>query len=79
MGRYGRPVVTAYDGDRDLHLALIEQGWTVAYRQYLPASLKSAYLVAEAGARATGRGLWQGRFIVPSAWRRGGRLACERR
>jgi len=78
-GKYGRPVVTAYDGDRDLHLELLEQGWAVAYRQYLPAPLKGAYLAAEAGAKAAKRGLWQGKFIVPSAWRRGGRLACERR
>ena len=79
MGRYGRPIVTAYDGGRDLHLELLEQGWAVAYRQYLPDPLKSAYLAAEAGAKAAKRGLWQGKFIVPSAWRRGGRLACERR
>ena len=32
VGRNGRPVVTAYDGDRDLHLELLEQGWAVAYR-----------------------------------------------
>ena len=79
VGRYGRPVVTAYGGDRDLHLELLEQGWAVAYRQYLPAPLKSAYLAAEAGAKAAKRGLWQGKFIVPNAWRRGGRLECERR
>ena len=78
-GRYGRPVVTAYDGDRDLHLELLEQGWAVAYRQYLPTPLKDAYLAAEADAKVAKRGLWQGKFIVPSAWRRGGRLACERR
>ncbi len=78
-GKYGRPVVTAYDGDRDLHLELLEQGWAVAYRQYLPAPLKSAYLAVEADAKAAKRGLWQGKFIIPSAWRRGERLECEKR
>ena len=78
-GRYGRPVVTAYDGDRDLHLALLEQGWAVVFRRFLPDSLKGAYLAAEADAKAAKRGLWQGKFIVPSKWRRGGRLEWERR
>ena len=78
-GRYGRPVVTAYLPDgTDVHEALIRQGWAVAYRKYLPEPLRNAYLAAEAEAKSARRGIWRGRFIVPSKWRRGDRLACER-
>ncbi len=42
------------------------------------APLKSAYLAAESDAKASKRGLWQGKSIVPSAWRRGGRLEYEK-
>jgi endonuclease YncB( thermonuclease family) len=77
-GRYGRPIVTAYDGEKDIHLELVRQGWAVAYRKYLPAELAPAYLAAEAEAKEAGRGLWAGEFIMPSKWRRGKRLACEK-
>ncbi len=80
VGTYGRPIVTAYHGDKDLHLELIRQGWAVAYRQYLPASLKDSYIAAETEAKAAKRGIWQGNFIEPQKWRpRGGglRLPCE--
>lgn len=77
VGTYGRPVVTAYLGDIDLHLELVRQGWAVAYRRYLPDELRMAYLAAEDEAKAAKRGMWQGEFIEPRLWRRGERLACE--
>ena len=77
-GYYGRPVVTPYDGTKDLSLELIRQGWAIAYRKYLVDELKSDYLAAEAEAQAAKRGMWQGKFIEPSHWRKGNRLACER-
>ncbi len=79
-GKFGRPVVTAYLPDgTDVHEAMIRQGWAVAYRRYLPEPLRPAYLAAEAEAKGARRGIWRGKFIVPSKWRRGDRLACERR
>ena len=79
-GRYGRPVVKAYLPDgTDVHEAMIRQGWAIAYRKYLPEPLRPAYLAAEVEAKSARRGLWQGKFIVPTKWRRGDRLACEKR
>lgn len=78
-GVYGRPVVTAYDGETDIHLELVRQGWAVVYRKYLPGELAPAYLAAEKEAQEARRGLWAGKFVMPSKWRRGKRLACEER
>ena len=78
-GTYGRPVVTAYLPDgTDVHEAMVRQGWAVAYRRYLPETLRDAYLAAEAEAKEARRGIWRGKFVVPWKWRRGERLACER-
>jgi endonuclease YncB( thermonuclease family) len=79
VGKYGRPVVTAYLNGKDLHEEMLRQGWAVAYRQYLPAPLKRAYIAAETEAKEAKRGIWQGNFIVPSQWRRSrnNRLQCE--
>ena len=57
---------------------MIRQGQAVAYRQYLPEELRAEYLAAEAEAKDAKRGLWSGKFIAPTKWRRGERLACER-
>lgn len=74
----GKPVVVAHRDGKDLHEALLRQGWVVAYPQYLPRSLKKSYLSAQAEAKAANRGVWMGRFILPNRWRKGGRLECER-
>jgi endonuclease YncB( thermonuclease family) len=76
-GRYGRPVVSAFTGDVDLQLELIRQGWAIVFRRYVPAELKESYIAAEDEAKAAKRGMWQGKFITPSKWRKGERLACE--
>jgi endonuclease YncB( thermonuclease family) len=74
----GKPVVVAYRDGKDLHEALLRQGWVVAYPQYLPRSLKKSYLSVQTEAKAAKRGIWKGRFILPNRWRKGGRLTCER-
>ena len=76
-GKYGRPIVTAFDGDKDINLEMVRQGWAIVYRKYLPAEYKQAYLTAESEASTARRGVWQGKFIEPRRWRRGDRLACE--
>ena len=78
VDRFGRPVVTAYADGTDVHLELLRQGWAIAYREYLRPELAPAYLAAEREARTVRRGLWAGRFVEPSKWRRGERLSCER-
>ncbi len=78
VGRYGRPVVTAYDGDKDIHLEMLKEGWAVAYRNYLPGPLKNDYISAENEAKQNKVGLWAGEFVMPSKWRKGERLeSCE--
>ena len=77
VGKYGRPVVTAYLNGKVVHKMMSKRGWAVAYRQYLPEELKADYLAAEAEAKAAKRGIWQGNFITPSKWRQGERLTCE--
>lgn len=77
VDRYGRPVVSAYSGDVDIQLELVRQGWAVVYRRYVPRDLEAIYIEAEAEAKRTMRGMWQGTFILPNEWRKGKRLACE--
>ena len=43
---------------------MVAQGWALAYVQY-----SSAYVLTEKSSREEKRGLWQGAFIAPWAWR----------
>jgi micrococcal nuclease len=69
MDRYGRVVARLYDGDRDLGLQLVRQGWAVVYAQYN--SLK-AYRVAQAEAKQEKLGVWSqpGSQQEPWEWRK---------
>lgn len=51
---------------------MVRQGWAIVYRQYW-----RDYVVDESAAQAAKAGIWAGRFIEPSKWRRGDRLATE--
>ena len=75
--RYGRPVVSLFDGDADIQLEMVRAGWAVVYERYVSAGHRVAYLAAQESARDAKRGVWQGAFVAPSQWRRGERLACE--
>ena len=67
--RYGRRVVRCHNAaGADIGAELVRQGWAVAFRQY-----SRDYVAQEAEARAARRGLWQGRFEDPGAWRAGQR------
>jgi endonuclease YncB( thermonuclease family) len=74
-------VATVEADGEDLGLTLIRAGFAAPLAQYLqhdPERL-SAYEQAYAEARAAKRGIHAGRWIMPSLWRKGSRLSCERR
>lgn len=65
VDRYGRMVATCYQGDLNLNAWMVRQGWAVAYRQY-----GRDYIPDEEAAKAAGRGVWSGPFMMPWDWRR---------
>lgn len=74
--RYGRVVAVCRRDGLDVNGWLVAEGWAVAYRRY-----SDAYVELEAAARAAGRGIWAGEFVMPWDWRRGERVlhvAAER-
>lgn len=62
--RYGRSVAECSAGTVNLNDAMVRAGWAVAYTRH---GLDHA--AAEDEARAAKRGIWQGRFQRPEAWR----------
>ncbi len=63
--RYGRRVVRCVnDRGADIGSELVRQGWAIAFRRF-----SLAYVDQEAEARATRRGMWEGNFDDPAAWR----------
>ena len=73
VDRYKRIVAVCRLGDVDLNAWMVRQGWAVAYRRY-----SRDYVGEEGAARSAKAGIWAGRFIEPSRWRRGDRLTVER-
>lgn len=65
--RYGRDVAICFAGDTDLGAAMVSSGWARAYLSY---SLR--YASAEQAARNARRGLWDGDFDDPWAFRKDG-------
>ena len=47
---------------------MVREGWAVAYREYSP-----EYVPDELADRRARAGLWAGRCVPPSEWRRGQR------
>jgi endonuclease YncB( thermonuclease family) len=72
VDRYNRIVAVCSLGNVDLNASMVRQGWAIAYRQY-----SRDYVNDESAAQAEKAGIWAGRFIEPSRWRRGDRLAVE--
>ena len=79
VGKYGRFIGVCYVGDRDVSLALLEQGLAVPVERYLQQTpaLYEPYMQAYKRAKATALGMHRGAFIPPYRWRRGVRLDCE--
>jgi endonuclease YncB( thermonuclease family) len=63
--RYGRVVAVCRLGGEDLNGWMVESGWALAYRQYA-----ADYVGEEQAASSAKRGIWQGEFVAPWAWRR---------
>lgn len=63
--RYGRLVAVCYLKDLDLGAWLVREGLAIDYRKY---SLD--YVPQEDEARAEHKGLWEGEFVEPEAWRK---------
>ena len=64
VDRYGRSVVTCKAGDLDINAEMVRLGWAIAYRRH-----GLGYVREETTAHVASRGLWQGRFENPEAWR----------
>ncbi len=54
-------------GQLDVGAWLVAEGWALAERE----AAGGAYLVEEAAAQKSGKGLWRGVFTAPWDWRRG--------
>lgn len=65
LDRYKRVVAVCSIDATDLNAWLVSQGLAVAYRRY-----SHDYTAQEDAARAAGRGVWAGRFVMPAEWRR---------
>ncbi|HUR40607.1 MAG TPA: thermonuclease family protein [Verrucomicrobiae bacterium] len=63
--RYGRTIAACSVRGQDINAWLVREGWAVAYVKY-----SSDYVDAEAAARAAGRNLWSGPFVMPEEHRR---------
>lgn len=61
---HGRAVAQCKAGDVDLNGEMVRLGWALAYPCHSFDDVSE-----EAEARAAKRGLWQGRFENPQAWR----------
>ena len=62
--RYGRFVVECRAGDVNINREMVQSGWAIAYRRHA-----TDHAEAEAAARQSRRGLWQGDFETPERWR----------
>jgi endonuclease YncB( thermonuclease family) len=60
--RYGRLLAACTNGAGDIAQMLVRDGLAIATDRYFG---------AEAEAREARRGLWQGKFVTPAAWRDG--------
>lgn len=65
VDRYGRVVAVCHAGGADVGKAMVYYGLALAYRRY-----SGDYVATEDGAREAGRGMWQGTFVEPWAWRK---------
>ena len=66
--RYGRAVSDCSAGGVNLNGAMVRAGWAIAYTRH-----GQDYVEAEQEARVARRGLWQGSFEPPEAWRNANR------
>ncbi len=72
VDRYGRIVAVCSIGDNDINAMMVDNGMALAYRSY-----SNDYVVNEAAAKASSKGIWGGKFIEPWKWRTGTRLTSQ--
>ncbi|MCX7888727.1 MAG: thermonuclease family protein [Rhodobacteraceae bacterium] len=70
--RHGRLIATCRAGGQDIAEGLVRDGVVLAYARYA-----TDYTDEEKAAALAGRGLWQGMFERPEAFRAGARAAAE--
>lgn len=63
--RFGRALGRCWAEGEEINAWLVREGWAVAYTRY-----SWRYLPQQALAWWQGRGIWQGEFDTPEAWRR---------
>jgi endonuclease YncB( thermonuclease family) len=65
--KYGRIISNCFVDQKTVNLnaQMVADGMAVAYRYY-----SEEYIAEEDAARAAGRGIWQGDFMMPWDWRR---------
>ena len=73
LDRYKRSLSTCYNGDVDVNLEMIKQGWAVVYM-----SAPEEYVEAEIAAKNAKIGLWQVRFMRPELYRASNRQRRSR-
>ncbi|MEI8179541.1 thermonuclease family protein [Aestuariivirga sp.] len=66
--RYGRSVSECRAGSVNLNEAMVRAGWAIAYTRH-----GQDHAAAQEEARAAKRGIWQGRFQTPEAFRNANR------
>lgn len=69
IDRYDRIVAECYSDGVNINALLVGEGLAVAYRKY-----SSDYIEIEIEAKKASLGIWGGKFIQPSRWRKGDRL-----
>jgi len=64
LDRYQRDIAICTAGDTELNLAMVKNGWAVAYLNH-----SFTYARAEKQARKAKLGIWRGAFVKPEDWR----------
>lgn len=64
--RYGRFIAECFKGRVNINALMVTAGWAIPYRRYGG----ERYATHEASAKAARRGVWQGSFTEPEAFRR---------
>lgn len=64
IDRYDREIAICTVGKIELNLAMVKNGWAVAYLNH-----SLTYAKAEAAARKAQLGIWRGIFVEPEDWR----------
>mgnify|MGYP001472645986 CR=1 FL=1 len=65
IDKYKRIVAVCYYNNQNLNKLMVRNGWAIAYRRY-----SKDYIDDENYARENKLGIWEGKFVKPSKWRK---------